>query len=146
MEVTERFMAKVFPVTESGCWIWEAACLKSGYGIFRLPHRTMLAHRFSYELANGPILDSQKVLHRCDVPSCVNPNHLFVGTNADNMRDMIDKDRQPWSKTHCPNGHERTEANFNSFGLCRVCDRNRHAKRYADRKGGKVRACKRRYH
>jgi hypothetical protein len=94
----ERFWAKV---DKTGpCWEWLAATNNHGYGRFRFPWGHQLAHRFSYELANGPIPKGNGyhgtcVLHRCDNPGCVNPEHLWLGTHADNMADKDNKCRGP---------------------------------------------------
>jgi HNH endonuclease len=117
MDLTERFMEKVFPVPEAGCWIWDAYTMKNGYGLGCLNGKRQLAHRVSYQLFKGPIPDGQNVLHRCDVRSCVNPTHLFAGTLSDNTQDMIRKGRDRSigfhhrGKTHCKNGHEFTPEN-----------------------------------
>ena len=86
-------------VTESGCWIWMRSTASHGYGDFRLNYKLFLAHRASYEAFVGPIPDGMFVLHRCDVKQCVNPDHLFLGTNADNMADKEAKGRGvPYTK------------------------------------------------
>jgi hypothetical protein len=93
----DRFYAKFIPVTESGCWLWIGGITsKSGYGKLNLSNRyspVKLAHRISYELHIGAIPYGLDVLHRCDVPCCVNPDHLVAGTHGDNMRDMARKGR-----------------------------------------------------
>jgi len=86
----ERFEEKYIPVPESGCWIW---LTKSKYGVFYLHGTHHTAHRASWILFNGPIPDGMLVCHKCDVPGCVNPTHLFLGTPKDNMQDMITKGR-----------------------------------------------------
>lgn len=90
--VLKRFQAKV-SVSDDGCWHWIAALNRLGYGWLRVGGRMQLAHRVSWCLYNKDKLDGL-VLHRCDVPRCVNPAHLFVGTNADNMSDMKAKGRR----------------------------------------------------
>lgn len=91
----ERFWSKVLK-TDS-CWLFvnrKGECRKSQYGNFRASHGTTVqSHRYSYELANGPIVGSLYVLHKCDTPACVRPDHLFLGTALDNMHDMIQKGR-----------------------------------------------------
>ncbi len=84
-------------VDKSGdCWLWTATRMKRavcGYGVLRVNGKSELAHRVSYEMAYGKIPTDMKVLHRCDNPICVNPNHLFLGTQADNLIDMRTKGR-----------------------------------------------------
>lgn len=77
-----------------GCWIWRGALSKWGYGKFSLVTGShSLAHRVSYEIYNGDIPKGLCVLHKCDVPACVNPKHLFIGTNKDNTDDAMRKGR-----------------------------------------------------
>ena len=79
-------------VTESGCWIWKGDSV-NGYGRMHLKGKNFLVHRLSYEEFVGEIPDGLHVLHRCDVPACVNPSHLFTGTHQDNMDDKMRKGR-----------------------------------------------------
>lgn len=87
----DRFWARVDKSGE--CWVWTGAALPAGYGRWKGAHRLVYAHRFSWELANGPIPDGMLVCHRCDNPPCVRPDHLFLGTPTDNIRDMNAKGR-----------------------------------------------------
>jgi hypothetical protein len=91
--ISERFWPKVDKDADGGCWVWTASRNEQGYGCCGFNGRTYTAHRLSYELARGPIPPGMHVLHRCDNPPCVNPEHLFVGDQSDNMRDMYGKGR-----------------------------------------------------
>jgi hypothetical protein len=91
IDLIERFWSKV--QKSSGCWIWKDGTFDNGYGQFRVLNKKVKAHRFSWEITYGPIPDGLKVLHKCDNPPCVNPNHLFLGTNKDNTWDSIKKGR-----------------------------------------------------
>lgn len=100
-----KFWSKV---DRSGdCWLWTGSHNSNGYGTFYLGGRNILAHRVAYQLANGSIVDDLLVCHRCDNPPCCNPNHLFLGTNGDNIRDMASKGRH-WYK-HQPEKQRRGE-------------------------------------
>ena len=91
--VDERFFQKVWAIEPSGCWIWTACLSTAGYGKLGVEGKSEYAHRISWDIHFGPIPDDLWVLHRCDVPCCVNPAHLFLGTHADNVRDREEKGR-----------------------------------------------------
>lgn len=82
------------PEPNTGCWFWDKSIASHGYALVRLGGRRRRAHRASFEAFRGAIPHGQHVCHRCDVPSCVNPDHLFIGTHLDNMRDKVAKGRQ----------------------------------------------------
>lgn len=94
-----RFWSKVDRRGADECWVWMAYINQGGYGVFSPgPKQLQLAHRFSWELAFAKIPYKTLVLHKCDNPACVNPAHLFLGTQTDNMRDCIAKGRFPSRK------------------------------------------------
>lgn len=117
----------------SGCWLWMRALGTSGYGITYRDGIQIRAHRLAYELANGPIPAGLFALHRCDIRSCCNPSHLFLGTMQDNHDDMHRKGRgrSGWQnkiKTHCKHGHPLSGANLfygtDGHRRCQTCHRN----------------------
>lgn len=88
----QRFETR-FHITP-GCWEWDAKADKDGYGWFCIGKEKLRAHRVSYQIYKGQTPGALHVLHKCDNPRCVNPEHLFLGTNVDNVKDKISKGRQ----------------------------------------------------
>lgn len=89
----ERYWEKVEIRGPDACWPWRACIKSTGYGLFNSGIKTRTAHRISWELRNGEIPEGLCVLHHCDRPDCVNPAHLWLGSQADNLRDMREKGR-----------------------------------------------------
>jgi hypothetical protein len=102
ISIDTRFWAKV---DKSGgplaCWNWKATITKHGYGHFRMNGEMVTSNRAAWTLVFGQIPDGLSVLHHCDNPRCVNPAHLFLGTNLDNSRDMVSKGRQHYKLAVC---------------------------------------------
>ncbi len=93
----ERIKAKT-TYEPGGCWIFTGATKSDGYGTIRDKDKTVTVHRVSWLAHNGPIPINRQVLHRCDRPACWNPDHLFLGTHQDNMRDRQQKRRMPYGE------------------------------------------------
>jgi hypothetical protein len=87
------FDDKWMPEPNSGCWLWTASLRNDGYGQVRHQGDMDGAHRVSWRIHIGEIPKGMQVLHRCDTPTCVNPDHLFIGTHGDNMKDAANKMR-----------------------------------------------------
>lgn len=88
-----------------GCWVWTAGRTGAGYGQCSDGSRVLYTHRIAYELTYGPIPDGLHVLHSCDNPPCCRPDHLFLGTGSDNMRDAVAKGRWGDRARHGPDHH-----------------------------------------
>ena len=129
----KRWLANIKIDKKTGCWLWQGRCFSDGYGQITVNYKTWYAHRLSYILHFG-FPGNLFVCHTCDVKNCVDPKHLWLGTNKDNQLDAVSKGRNHnKSKTHCSHGHEYTKENthirLNKSRQCRACDRIQTAKR-----------------
>ncbi len=98
LPLKERLLNKTAKIA-NGCWLWQGSLSNKGYGQIGHKGKIILAHRASYELHVGPI-EGKQVLHRCDTPACINPDHLFLGTASENMQDMHKKGRGQHGSSH----------------------------------------------
>lgn len=148
----DRLEARVEKIPEAGCWIWTGfaflnrphpgnryggTAVKAGTGGKRSGWRHMTTHRAMMWAIHGPLREDQCVCHRCDVPLCINPAHLFIGSMKDNIWDSKRKGRHFESeKTHCDHGHplsgdnltysKQSAKNGGWHRACKTCHRARH--------------------
>lgn len=133
MTVKERFLSKIQPDL-NGCWIWQGTKGPSGYGEFCMNGKSWRAHRAAHFLYKGDPTGFD-VLHACDNPSCVNPDHLSLGDDRKNMLECVARGRHPVAnKTHCPKGHPYSGDNLSITKqagrgkwnrVCKTCHRDR---------------------
>jgi hypothetical protein len=122
-KIKNRFWSKVNITQDGQCWNWNASINRSGYGQFWLDDKMRLAHRIAFAIYNNDlsIIYNTKnyhkcnntfkcILHKCDNKKCCNPNHLFIGTNADNIKDKINKNRQQHMRGSS-NGYSKLKEN-----------------------------------
>lgn len=139
--VVERLTTRLVRMP-NGCLEWTGRTCRDGYGLLAINHKPVRAHRLAWELANGPIPTGMFVLHHCDNPPCCDAidteHHLFLGTQQQNVDDMIAKGRMfngQAAKTHCPQGHSYDEANTytspKGWRSCRTCQKVHNARAYA---------------
>lgn len=143
-EQISRYWAKVNKGLENECWEWVGAKNSKGYGQFSINGKSTSTHRISYAMHHGEILPGLIVCHTCNNPPCVNPKHLYMGTNTDNMHQASQQKRFPEQhKTHCKNGHEFTPENTiirnqgnkkgrapgSTYRCCKECKRINDSKR-----------------
>lgn len=133
---TDTLLSNAIPEPNSGCFLWLGAMNSNGYGLARIDRAMYLAHRLMWTGLHGDP-GNLLVLHRCDTPACINPAHLFIGTQTDNMTDCTAKGRnyvpnKLSEETHCRHGHLYSEANtrwYRGWRICRTC----HAKNERER-------------
>lgn len=99
-EAQLRFWSYVDRNADAECWIWRGDRSRFGHGRFLFLGNRTQAHRYAYELTHGPLSDAAILCHKCDVPGCVNPSHMFVGTQKDNIQDSVRKGRWPTGRAH----------------------------------------------
>src|SRR5690348_11100206 len=121
VSVLDYFFNRIYS-SNSEFWLWRGGIDRLGYGTTKGKHPK--AHRLAWELFNGPIPDGMNVLHKCDVRNCVNPDHLFIGTQLDNMRDMVSKGRwRPSGVMGESHGNSKlSEADVTEMRRLRNCD------------------------
>ena len=91
--IIETLNLRSEPITESGCIIWTGATTKGGYGAITIDNKNLAAHRVAFQEANGVIDEGLQVNHTCDIRCCINPRHLYQGTQSDNMKDKFKRNR-----------------------------------------------------
>ncbi len=124
----EVFLSRIAQDDSSGCWVWTAGRARAGYGVFGMDGRTITAHRAAWRLFRGEIPRGVFVCHHCDNPPCCNPDHLFLGTCADNVADMISKDRHARRER---NGHAKLNSRtVAAIRRCRGLSHRELAERY----------------
>jgi hypothetical protein len=139
-ERVETFLNNI--IIDNECWIWTKNKDQCGYGNFCFNSKQIKAHRFSFIIFKGEIKKGNLILHSCDNPSCVNPNHLSQGTSRDNVRDSMNKGRfKRWTRENnkCRNGHDISDPinlyTYPSSGYtsCRICMKALEEKRRRNR-------------
>lgn len=141
LSIQEKINLHSIPEPITGCLIWTASTSKEGYGNIWHKNKCYRAHRVAWEIAFGTIEKSALVCHKCDTPSCINTNHLFLGTSKDNSADKINKRRDHnLNKKYCKNNHEFSTENTKITKLghrrCKKCDRISSAKYKREKKNG----------
>lgn len=130
-DIKSHLLDTIVQEPNTGCFLWTKNCDKDGYGKVYYKNKHWRAHRLSFHIFKNNVKTKDLVCHKCDTPSCINPEHLFIGTPLLNMRDKVKKGRlknQHMNKTHCKNGHIFNEKNTLIFTnkdkkkrACKIC-------------------------
>lgn len=108
----KRFHDNYIPEPNSGCWLWTGSINNEGYGQISINMHHMRSNRLAYEVCVGPIPDDMIICHRCDNPSCVNPEHLYAGTHQDNANDKAQRGRGIQGETHHQSKLKESDVKF----------------------------------
>jgi hypothetical protein len=125
--VTFEYLIQKCTIDNNDCWNWNGTKNTKKYGQLMINRKRHMAHRISWSLKNGEIPTGMVICHKCDNTSCINPDHLFLGTQKDNIQDASRKGRMHKSTNlYCKNGHLYNEKNTyychdNKHKRCRVC-------------------------
>ena len=128
----QRLLNSIIIDNNTDCWNWSEGKDKDGYGKICVNRKHLRAHRLSYEVFISKFDSKNIICHKCDNPSCINPDHLFLGTWLTNMQDKVNKGRlrnQNMDKTHCKNGHEFSSDNTilnDNRRTCVICYKERY--------------------
>lgn len=148
LDIADILASKSVPEPNSGCWLWIGTVGRGGYGMQRVGGRTRMATHLSLELVGRSVPKGRFACHHCDVPACINPDHLFIGTQLDNIHDCMAKGRKtdpPRTKKgtrsdhkFCRAGHPRTTNNLyrrdDGYLGCLICKRAKLERRLAAEK------------
>jgi hypothetical protein len=120
-KLSDRFWSRVDKTNT--CWNWIGTKGPTGYGYISVKHKNTRAHRLSWTFVHGPIAEDLCVCHKCDNPSCVNPDHLFLGSNLENRRDSASKGRVPKGERSGVRLHPETVAKGENHGCAKLTDK-----------------------
>jgi hypothetical protein len=134
MSSKEKLLSKRKIDETTRCWLWTGSCIWTGHGQIWTNNKNYLVHRLAYEEFIGPI--TNQINHKCSNPNCFNPEHLYDGTQSDNMIDMHSTHKEHAKKEFCKYGHERSKENITVDKHCKECKRIHMRKYYRKKKEG----------